>query len=213
MKKLTIAIIVILSSLLFFQLAYYNFTRNKKNETNANSMINSTISTSEEYNSDNVFININNVNEEVTEKQENIVVPSGITSLTTEYKGNLKIITVEKELYDFVYNNVQKIKNQTNWKSVNYILQYYDLHKSSINQMGIYSQEDYRKIANQINKLNTNDTYERSSIDTNSFEQTQDGYLKFTVSLIYKSKKEIVLDMYLANDEGTVPNVKYTSGV
>ena len=155
MKKIVIAIIIILSLLLVFQLAYYNFTSNVNNETNANSIGNLAISTSED---NNVLINMNNTNEEIVEQQENVIVPNGITSLASEYEGELKLITIEKELYNFVYNSAPQIKNQTNWKSINYILQYYDLHTNDINKMGIYSQEDYRKIANQINKLNTNDT-------------------------------------------------------
>lgn len=212
MKKIVIVIIVILSLLLVFQLAYYNFTKRENNKTGANSIGNQTISTSED---NNVLINVNNTNnlEETMQKQENVVVPSGITSLASEYTGELKLITIEKELYNFVYNNARKINEQTNWKSINYILQYYDLHTNDINEMGIYSAEEYRKIASQINKLDKYDTYERSTIEANSIENTQDGYIKFTVSLIYTSGKEIVLNMYLANNEETMPNVKYTSGV
>ena len=212
MKKIVIVIIVILSLLLVFQLAYYNFTKKGNNKTSANSIGNQTIGTSED---NNVLINVNNTNnlEETMQKQENVVVPSGITSLASEYTGELKLITIEKELYNFVYNNVRQINEQTNWKSINYILQYYDLHTNDINEMGIYSAEEYRKIASQINKLDKYDTYERSSIEANSIENTQDGYIKFTVSLIYTSGKEIVLNMYLANNEETMPNVKYTSGV
>ena len=212
MKKIVIVIIVILSLLLVFQLAYYNFTKRENNKTGANSIGNQTISTSED---NNVLINVNNTNnlEETMQKQENVIVPSGITSLASEYTGELKLITIEKELYNFVYNNVRKINEQTNWKSINYILQYYDLHTNDINEMGIYSAEEYRKIASQINKLDKYDTYERSSIEANSIENTQDGYIKFNVSLIYTSGKEIVLNMYLANNEETMPNVKYTSGV
>lgn len=212
MKKIVIVIIVILSLLLVFQLAYYNFTKKGNNKTSANSIGNQTIGTSED---NNVLINVNNTNnlEETMQKQENVIVPSGITSLASEYTGELKLITIEKELYNFVYNNVRQINEQTNWKSINYILQYYDLHTNDINEMGIYSAEEYRKIASQINKLDKYDTYERSSIEANSIENTQDGYIKFTVSLIYTSGKEIVLNMYLANNEETMPNVKYTSGV
>ena len=212
MKKIVIVIIVILSLLLVFQLAYYNFTKKVNNKTSANSIGNQTIGTSED---NNVLINVNNTNnlEETMQKQENVIVPSGITSLASEYTGELKLITIEKELYNFVYNNVRQINEQTNWKSINYILQYYDLHTNDINEMGIYSAEEYRKIASQINKLDKYDTYERSSIEANSIENTQDGYIKFTVSLIYTSGKEIVLNMYLANNEETMPNVKYTSGV
>ena len=212
MKKIVIVIIVILSLLLVFQLAYYNFTKKGNNKTSANSIGNQTIGTSED---NNVLINVNNTNnlEETMQKQENVIVPSGITSLASEYTGELKLITIEKELYNFVYNNVRQINEQTNWKSINYILQYYDLHTNDINEMGIYSAEEYRKIASQINKLDKYDTYERSSIEANSIENTQDGYIKFTVSLIYTSGREIVLNMYLANNEETMPNVKYTSGV
>ena len=115
--------------------------------------------------------------------------PNGITSLASEYTGELKLITIEKELYNFVYNNVRKINEQTNWKSINYILQYYDLHTNDIMKWDIFSRE-YRKIASQINKLDKYDTYERSSIEANSIENTQDGYIKFNVSLIYTSGKE-----------------------
>ena len=212
MKKIVIVIIVILSLLLVFQLAYYNFTKKGNNKTSANSIGSQAISTSED---NNVLINVNNTNnlEETMQKQENVIVPSGITSLASEYTGELKLITIEKELYNFVYNNVRQINEQTNWKSINYILQYYDLHTNDINEMGIYSAEEYRKIASQINKLDKYDTYERSTIEANSIENTQDGYIKFNVSLIYTSGKEIVLNMYLANNEETMPNVKYTSGV
>lgn len=209
MKKIVIAIIVILSLLLVIQLAYYNLSENN-DVTNAN---NSTISISENSNNNDNSSNINNTSGEVIEKQEDVIAPSGITSLAEEYNGNLKLITVEKELYNFVYNNVETIRKQTSWKSINYILQYYDLHKSEINQMGIYSKEDYRAIANQVNSISKSENYERSSINSSSFEQTQDGYLKFTVSLIYSNGGEIILNMYLANNVETVPNVKYTSGV
>ena len=216
MKKIVITIIVIISLLLFFQLAYYNLTKDSNNASNTNISGRQNI---EDYsdivnnNSDyNVFINLNSTNEDL-KQQENVVVPSGITSLASEYTGELKLITIEKELYNFVYNNARKINEQTNWKSINYILQYYDLHTNDINEMGIYSAEEYRKIASQINKLDKYDTYERSSIEANSIENTQDGYIKFNVSLIYTSGKELVLNMYLANNEETMPNVKYTSGV
>lgn len=216
MKKIVITIIVIISLLLFFQLAYYNLTKDSNNASNTNISGRQNI---EDYsdivnnNSDyNVFINLNSTNEDL-KQQENVIVPNGITSLASEYTGELKLITIEKELYNFVYNNVRKINEQTNWKSINYILQYYDLHTNDINEMGIYSAEEYRKIASQINKLDKYDTYERSSIEANSIENTQDGYIKFNVSLIYTSGKEIVLNMYLANNEETMPNVKYTSGV
>ncbi len=216
MKKIVITIIVIISLLLFFQLAYYNLTKDSNNASNTNISGRQNI---EDYsdivnnNSDyNVFINLNSTNEDL-KQQENVIVPNGITSLASEYTGELKLITIEKELYNFVYNNVRKINEQTNWKSINYILQYYDLHTNDINEMGIYSAEEYRKIASQINKLDKYDTYERSSIEANSIENTQDGYIKFNVSLIYTSGKELVLNMYLANNEETMPNVKYTSGV
>ena len=73
MKKIVIVIIVILSLLLVFQLAYYNFTKRENNKTSANSIGNQTIGTSED---NNVLINVNNTNnlEETMQKQENIVI-------------------------------------------------------------------------------------------------------------------------------------------
>ena len=73
MKKIVITIIVIISLLLFFQLAYYNLTKDSNNASNTNISGRQNI---EDYsdivnnNSDyNVFINLNSTNEDLKQQE------------------------------------------------------------------------------------------------------------------------------------------------
>ena len=209
MKKIVITIIVILSLTLIVQSAYYNLENSKINETNdINILINSAI--------DGEIENIPNnrvyIDKEPLNQWENVVVPNGIADFSSKYTGELKVVTVENALHKFVYEDAEKIHKQTTNRSNNYKTQYYDEHTEEINNMGIYSADDYKKISVQINLLNSNDKYKSSEIDTSSYAQTSDGYTRLKVTLTYTSNKKVKLYVYLANKESTMPNIKFSSG-
>ena len=85
------------------------------------------------------------------------------------------------------------------------------MNKDEINKMGIYNAEDYHEISRQINSIGSAGKYKDSKIDTYSFKQTEDGYIKFKVILNYEDNKTINLYMYLANKESTTPNIKISA--
>lgn len=205
MKKFIIIIIIVLGITLIGQLIYYNFFKEKVNENTLNSLENITVNTQ------NLAKDFSN--EISTNKIEEVVVPEGIANFSVKYNGNLEIKEMQKKLYKFVNSYSKTIHNATTGKSISHILQYYDLHTQEINEMGIYSSEDYLNIARQINLLNQSDKYKSSKIDMDSYEETLDGYIKVQVILIYESNNTIKLTVYLANDVTTLPNIKFSSGV
>lgn len=202
MKKFIIGIIIILCIILSGQLIYFNFSE-KNIENNSSRRGENSITTTQNIAKD--F-----VNEVATNKVEEVIVPEGIVDFSTKYKGELKVMDLEKALYKFVNVDSKTIHDATTGKSINYISQYYDLHSKEVNNMGIYSAKDYQNIARQINLLNKSDKYKSSQIT--SYEQTTDGYTKSNIILIYENNKSIKLTIYLANSVMTLPNIKISSG-
>ena len=209
MKTIFKVIIIMLFALLIGQLIYYNFKND--DESNANSENNNQVITVDEREKQNRNENITTYN--IIEIPENIVMPDNFY-VVERYNNNESISSEElrEKLEKFVKEDVKTINTITTMKSINYKLQYYDEHTEEINNMGIYSAEDFSEIAKQINLLDNNDNYESSEIDTSSYEQTEDGYTKFKVILTYESKRTIELYINLANNETTQPNIKFTSG-
>lgn len=205
MKKVSIIIIVILFIILIIQLGYYNFNR----ETN---MIENDVTVSINTNNINEINEImQNINQEESVKFEEVIAPYGIANFSINYKGDINIIILEHALYKFIYTDSKTINDETTGKSTNYIQQYYDTHTEEINNMGIYSAEDFSGISRQINLLALNDEYESSEINTSSYEETEDGYTSFQLTLKYESGRNVELLVYIANNSTTQPNIKFSS--
>lgn len=211
MKKLLIIVIVILLSILVGQIAYYN--HEKSNNDKIANQINNNINFQDINNISSHIDNLNNINtNEFIVISTDEVMPEDFDRVGIWYMGNLDLNDVVDKLTKFVYEYAQTIHEQTTGRPNNYKLQYYEEHEEEINNMGIYSVEDYSEISRQINLLKTNDTYKSSKIDTSSYEQTEDGYTKFKITLTYKSNKTIKLYVYIANDSETMPNIKFLNG-
>ena len=147
MKKVSIIIIVILFIILIIQLVYYNFDR----ETN---MIENDVNVSINTNNINEVNEImQNINQEESVRFEEVIAPQGIANFSINYKGNINIIVLEHALYKFVYTDSKTINDETTGRTSNYIQQYYDIHTEEVNNMGIYSAEDFSEISRQINLL------------------------------------------------------------
>lgn len=206
MKKVSIIIIVILFIILIIQLVYYNFDR----ETN---MIENDVNVSINTNNINEVNEImQNINQEESVRFEEVIAPQGIANFSINYKGNINIIVLEHALYKFVYTDSKTINDETTGRTSNYIQQYYDIHTEEVNNMGIYSAEDFSEISRQINLLALNDEYESSEINTGSYEETEDGYTRLQLTLKYESGRNIELLVYIAIDSSTQPNIKFSSG-
>ena len=120
-------------------------------------------------------------------------------------------VLFEKELYNFVNKNVSKIYNLTKRKSINKILQIYDLNTQEINDMNIYSANDFLEITSQIFMVGNIEgvTCNGSYIDTNSYNDDENGYATFNLNLRYTNEELLNLKIYLANNSTTTPQLKF----
>lgn len=203
MKKVLILFIILLSFLVIFQLAYYNFKKENK--------FNNTMNFIE--NSENISNSTNAIKDfsyqERVEKNENVIVPKGIVELSTKYKGDVDVISVEKELYKFITYNVEKIYNMANGKSDNKILQTYDLQTSTINSMNIYSKEDFLAIVAEVFKVANSTKVEYQNCTISNIKDNNEGYTVMDVLIEYSNKEQIQIKLFLANSKETMPNIKF----
>ena len=199
MKKFLIGLIIILCILLITQLIYFNFTK----KTNISNVNNNNI------NLDNKKIqsNISNLNQIEEEKIE----ISGLDDIMNKYEGEVSIEKVKEELIKFTDTNMQNMYLIASGKSNNKILQIYDLQEEDINEMNIYSGEDFLGIVSQIflvgNIKNVKCTNYIIEEETVNFDDN--GYTSFYVTLKFDSLKEIKLKLYLANNETKNPILKF----
>ena len=110
MKKFLIGIIIALTILLIGQLIYFNF----KDRSEKTSKVENQVSP----NKVNELVNENNM--EDSQVKENMIVPEGIESLRNSYTGSVNLDTFQKELYDFINVNLEKIYSKTIlfWSSI-----------------------------------------------------------------------------------------------
>ena len=199
MKKTLIGLIIILFILLMVQLVYFNI----KNETNDNLVKISQNNQTFEQNQTNVY--------EEEKTNENTIKVSGLEEIMNQYSGNESANQIEKEIYTFANTNLTKIYDMTNRKSNNKILQMYDLETATINEMNIYSGEDFLAIVAQIFMVGNVKTVKCTScsIEENSYNANDSGYTSFNVILKFDSSNTIKLKIYIANETVTNPSIKF----
>ena len=199
MKKFLISIIIILTLLIIGQLIYFN-TRTER-ASNNNNIVN------EMPNEEDDVKHIEVEEPIITE----VIYPSKVDVLSRTYKGDIKIVTLEKELYKFVNNSIKTIYNDTTGKNQNQVSQIYDLKMPYINSMNIYSKEDFLQISAESLKVGgvANISYAYSSIDMESYKDDEDGYATFNLKVTYSNNEEINIKVYLANSSSTLPNIKF----
>lgn len=204
MKIIIKIIIILLFVLLLGQLIYYNFNNNI-NESNTNS----------QNEIERVMVNEegNVVTYNVIQIPENVIMPDNFYMVERYSTGIVSSEELRQAIEKFITEDIKTIHTQTTGKSINYKHQYYDNHTAQINAMGIYSAEDYSEISRQINLLDTFDAYENSHIDTSSYEEIEEGYIRFKLTLTYESERKIEMYVNLAKNEDIQPKIKFTSGV
>lgn len=212
MKIIVRIIIVILFALLIGQLAYYNLKNNQTNNVE-NNQLSSLIE-----NNTNLIQNLTNENVidgyfvfNLITQPEGYVEPDNYYLIDRMYLGNVDTEVIRQKIEQFIKEDVEEIGSLTTLKSENYKLQYYDNHTEELNNMGIYSAEDFSAISKQINLLNLNDYYESSTIDRTDWTETDDGYTRLKIIFTYESGKDLELYVYIANDSTTQPNIKFSS--
>lgn len=199
MKKFLIGLIIILLILLIVQLVYFNIEKEKNENLIELSQNNQTF----EKNETNVY--------EEKNTDENLIEINGLEEIMNQYSGNESANQIEKEIYTFANTNLTKIYDMTNRKSNNKILQMYDLETETINEMHIYSGEDFLAIVAQIFMVGNVKTVKCTScsIEENSYNANDNGYTSFNVILKFDSSNTIKLKVYIANEINTNPSLKF----
>ena len=118
------------------------------------------------------------------------------------------MLNLEKEIYTFVNINKKAIYSDTNKKSLNQIMQMYDLNTEKINSYYIYSREDFFDIATQIISIGTAKTFLSSEIDMSTYNE-KDSYASFNLKLTFTDSKQINMKVYLLTDNSNVPSIKF----
>ena len=210
MKKFLIGIIIVLTILLIGQLIYFNFRNNNLGNTLQNNQTNTNIS----YNNVNTnrlttnIVNNSNVVEN-SNTEPNVIIPTGMNTIVDNYNGDIRLSEVEEAFYTFIHSNVNEIYQLVQKKSINKILEQYDLNTSRINSMHIYSANDFLAISSQV--LQVGNTYSNSSVDINSYNENEDGYTTFYATFNYSNLTQIRIKVYVANSSQTTPNIRFGS--
>lgn len=204
MKRFLICIIIILLILLIGQVIFFNSKSNTK-ISEENIIINSTENTNSSNMTTNELEDTNNM------QKQDIIIPSGINLIMERYKGNVDENYLEQEFYKFINTNVKQIYNLTTRKSINKILQIYDLNTDEINNMHIYSSNDFLKIATQTYRVAniSGVKYSTSIVAMSSYNEDENGYSTFSVTFNYSNDDAIKLKVYLANRESITPQIKF----
>lgn len=198
MKKVLISIISILILILIMQLVYFN----KKSIGNTNTTSETTERRLENY-LDPEKKQANSISE-MTVKET--IEPVNMALLSQQYKGNVKLMTLEKALYTFVHKNIKEIYNMTTGKNKNQILQTYDINKEQINNMNIYTSEDFSVIVSQIFKIGIK-KYINTEIVMESYKPDENGYTTFDLIIRYEGY-EFTIKVCLANST-IEPSIKF----
>lgn len=199
MKKFLTSLIIILFILLIVQLAYFNI----KKQTSENLIQISQNNQNFEQNQTNVY--------EEEKINENIIEINGLEEIMSQYSEKETINLIEKEIYTFANTDLPKIYNMTTGKSNNKILQMYDIETETINEMNIYSGEDFLGIVAQIFMVGNVKKVKCTScsVEENSYNSNDNGYTSFNIILEFDSSNIINLKIYIANETTTNPSLKF----
>lgn len=198
MKKFLTSLIIILFILLIVQLVYFNI----KKQTSENLTQISQKNQNFEQNQTNIY--------EEEKINENMIEINGLEEIMSQYSGKETINLIEEEIYTFANIDLPKIYNMTTGKSNNKILQMYDLETETINEMNIYSGEDFLGIVAQIFMVGNVKKVKCTScsVEENSYNSNDNGYTSFNIILEFDSSNIINLKIYIANETTTNPSLK-----
>ncbi len=135
------------------------------------------------------------------------------SNIYNDYTGSVTSEEISNFLDYFVNTTVKQINDSTSGKSYNKIRQYYDNNKTTINNMGIYSADDYLNLSNQIVGMRWSKGIQFIQANINN-KTEENGYIKYDLTMEYTLDEEINLYLCIAKDSTTTPSIKIeTTGV
>ncbi|MBR2705585.1 MAG: hypothetical protein IKG14_00870 [Clostridia bacterium] len=181
-NKTAIIVIIILILIMIIQLIYFN-NKTKKNGSETNTII------------------LNNTSYQTTSQKMNI---KNMVELMKKYDGQLSQTDIESLLYNTINTNIYTIKDIVNNKNVNEIQQYYDNNTEQINNLGIYSKDEFVIITEEIkNTFREKYVILRSAeIELNENNNNiKDDYYKFKLVISYTNGTKINLKCEIAKNK------------
>lgn len=198
MKKIIVLIITIIIALIISVLALSNIIKKSEDNTISNSISNDppsniTESTDPEY--------IENLR----------IAPRNITIAMNRYSGPVTQGMLEKNLYKLITKHIPFLYDETKTFSEEQIGEYYDQHTNAINDMNIYSKDEFILICKDIQ---TNITEQNKSempspiIELTTCEDTVENF-SFELILKYSDTNIIRLKTILSKNEEKIEYQKY----
>ncbi len=189
MKYVKIIVAIVLIGILYGQLYYYNQQKIKA-KTEANKVENTVTKV------------------ELT-KEEKIANKNDSSMVFERYAFGINQEDFDKNILNFAENQLKQIHDITTGQSVAYMTQYYDLHEKEINDMMIYSSDDFVNMAaaSELPFFSKNPEYQGMDIDPNS-ATIDDEYLTFDGLLNYSTGGNVEIRISIAKDATTTPNMK-----
>lgn len=150
----------------------------------------------------------------LSENTENMMIASAsdLDKVFEYYTGNVKKSDFLSKLESLI-SNVKTIRDNSTLRTENEKMQYYDLNKEGLNNIGIFSGEDYITIANQVNAMK----WRYQDISYINFEVENDiiadeNNFNFKVKLFYSYDSEMELIVKLKMNNESEPDISF-SGV
>ena len=113
------------------------------------------------------------------------------------------------EIIENIMSNVEDIKNDTLTYSINKERQYYDLHKEKLNNIGIYSADDFEQFITSVGNISwdSRDSITGYSIDISN-PIKDENYTTVKLYINYGNIERIELNMSVSNKINIVPQIK-----
>lgn len=134
-------------------------------------------------------------------KDNYMVYPKNIQDIFTISRvGIIAESDFAKTVFNFVYDSVEKIYDETKDKSDDEISSYYKINQIEIEEYHIFNEEDFYSIAKEIKNIKTNDANAKflsSEVDTSTKKETDEA-VTFDMLIKFNNNKSMNIKVYLS---------------
>ena len=134
-------------------------------------------------------------------------------TIYNDYDGDVSNEDISVFMDGFINNSIKQIKNSTSGLSHNKIRKYYADNTQYVNDMVIYSADDFLNLSNQIVGMRWSKGIEYIEYIING-KKEDEGYVIYDLTLQYTQEAQIKMYLCIAKDSNTNPKIKIeTTGV
>lgn len=140
------------------------------------------------------------INYEVS-RNNYMIYPKNIQEIFTNNRvGIITETDFAKTLFNFVYDDIEKIYEETKNLNDDEILKYYKINQIDIEKYHIFDEQDFYSISKEINNIkanNQNAIYSSCEIDVSSKKETDEN-MTFNILINFDNEKSINMQVYLS---------------